>query len=332
MENRATLGSISTLLLILLHSYCATSLDADEAFCKYSNSTQIDGYTTTVVVDEYIVQFKAYYTKEARHGFIRACLRSATDWEILDRHNPAYQYPSDFDLLHIFSHRNVSISALKRHRLVLDVKPNQKVKRHLKSIYSSESDIGGFNSRQSLTSTQVSSFWDTIKFNSRGLKRTVPRQITSALDAESIWQLGYSGQGIRVAIFDTGLAEDHPHFKKGRIKDRTNWTEEKSKNDAIGHGTFVAGIIASYTECLGFAPDADLFIFRVFTNNQVSYTSWFLDAFNYAILKKINVLNLSIGGPDFMDHPFVDKVSCEMLSLDLLEAHVIFFLFMGLPW
>ena len=42
--------------------------------------------------------------------------------------------------------------------------------------------------------------------------------------------------------------------------------------------------------------------------HQVSYTSWFLDAFNYAILKKIDVLNLSIGGPDFMDHPFVDKV------------------------
>jgi membrane-bound transcription factor site-1 protease len=41
---------------------------------------------------------------------------------------------------------------------------------------------------------------------------------------------------------------------------------------------------------------------------QVSYTSWFLDAFNYAILNKVNVLNLSIGGPDFMDQPFVDKV------------------------
>jgi membrane-bound transcription factor site-1 protease len=40
----------------------------------------------------------------------------------------------------------------------------------------------------------------------------------------------------------------------------------------------------------------------------VSYTSWFLDAFNYAILKKIDVLNLSIGGPDFMDQPFIDKV------------------------
>lgn len=47
---------------------------------------------------------------------------------------------------------------------------------------------------------------------------------------------------------------------------------------------------------------------------QVSYTSWFLDAFNYAILNKVNVLNLSIGGPDFMDQPFVDKVG----NLDLL--------------
>jgi hypothetical protein len=48
--------------------------------------------------------------------------------------------------------------------------------------------------------------------------------------------------------------------------------------------------------------------------SQVSYTSWFLDAFNYAILKRIDVLNLSIGGPDFLDQPFVDKVSSSVLS------------------
>ena len=38
----------------------------------------------------------------------------------------------------------------------------------------------------------------------------------------------------------------------------------------LGHGTFVAGVIASNTECLGFAPDADLYVFRVFTNSQVT--------------------------------------------------------------
>ena len=37
----------------------------------------------------------------------------------------------------------------------------------------------------------------------------------------------------------------------------------------LGHGTFVAGVVASSRECLGFAPDAELHIFRVFTNSQV---------------------------------------------------------------
>ena len=148
------------------------------------------------------------------------------------------------------------------------------------------------------------------RLQNRRLLRAVPRQITSLLKADVLWGMGITGRGIKVAVFDTGLAKSHPHFK--RIKERTNWTNEKSLDDGVSHGTFVAGVIASTTECLGFAPDAELHIFRVFTNNQVSYTSWFLDAFNYAILKKINVLNLSIGGPDFLDQPFVDKVRIKV--------------------
>lgn len=42
---------------------------------------------------------------------------------------------------------------------------------------------------------------------------------------------------------------------------------------------------------------------------QVSYTSWFLDAFNYAVATGMNVVNLSIGGPDYLDQPFVEKAS-----------------------
>lgn len=293
--------------------YLTVALDVDTCqdacLCRESNVTNVDLYTTTELVhDEYIVQFKAYYTIEARHGFVNAALKRFKDWELVIRHNPAYEYPSDFDLLRLYDKQNSSIASLKKHPMVVNVRPNLKVKRHLQSLEQDDYYGAEFNSRHKLSSTSASSFWDTVKFKGRGLKRTVPRQITAALEAESLWQLGYTGKGVKVAIFDTGLAEDHPHFLPGRIKDRTDWTEEKSKNDKIGHGTFVAGIIASSRECLGFAKDADLYIFRVFTDNQVSYTSWFLDAFNYAILKKINVLNLSIGGPDFMDHPFVDKV------------------------
>ena len=71
-----------------------------------------------------------------------------------------------------------------------------------------------------------------------------------------------------MAVFDTGLAKSHPHFRK--IRERTNWTNEKTFDDGLGHGTFVAGLIASSKQCLGFAPDAELHIYRVFTNNQVT--------------------------------------------------------------
>ena len=54
----------------------------------------------------------------------------------------------------------------------------------------------------------------------------------------------------------------------------------------LGHGTFVAGVVASSRECLGFAPDAELHIFRVFTNSQVIFVKAAKD-------KKNEFLNIS---------------------------------------
>lgn len=126
------------------------------------------------------------------------------------------------------------------------------------------------------------------------------------MQAQFLWDQGIAGQGVRVAVFDTGLSANPDIFPN--FVEIIDWTDENTNVDAVGHGTFVAGVIAGHGECGGLAPDADLFIFRVFTAARMSYTSWFLDAFNYAIYKKINILNLSIGGPDFKDQPFVEKV------------------------
>ncbi|XP_060535660.1 membrane-bound transcription factor site-1 protease isoform X2 [Cylas formicarius] len=264
---------------------------------------QVD-YSSKIVENEYIVMFNGYYKNQARASYINTALNGTgvKKWTIVARENPASDYPSDFDVVVLEDTDKLEgLNALNEHPAIKRVTSQRMVSRTLKFLNSN-------TVRHSQTSlNSKSQFWQaTGRHTSRRLLRAIPRQITSVLQADSLWNLGITGKGVKVAIFDTGLSKNHPHFKK--IKERTNWTNEKTYEDGLGHGTFVAGVIASSKECLGFAPDSELHIFRVFTNNQVSYTSWFLDAFNYAILKKINVLNLSIGGPDFKDHPFVDKV------------------------
>ena len=54
------------------------------------------------------------------------------------------------------------------------------------------------------------------------------------------------------------------------LRERSNWTHEPTLEDGLGHGTFVAGVVASTDDaCPGFAPEVDLYTFRVFTNDQV---------------------------------------------------------------
>lgn len=52
-------------------------------------------------VSEYIVAFKGYYKSSARNKFIAAALNGTEiqKWHILERNNPASDYPSDFDVV-----------------------------------------------------------------------------------------------------------------------------------------------------------------------------------------------------------------------------------------
>eukprot|EP00752_Nemacystus_decipiens_P008224 g7354.t1 len=141
------------------------------------------------------------------------------------------------------------------------------------------------------------------------LRGSSPREefVHAGKQGKPLHDQGFKGAGVRVAIFDTGLEAGEHDFDN--VVERINWTDEDTLEDKVGHGTHIAGVIGGRdTGCFGFAPEADLFVFRVFSSEQVSYTSWFLDAFNYALFLGVDVINLSIGGPDFKDQPFVDKV------------------------
>ena len=79
-------------------------------------------------------------------------------------------------------------------------------------------------------------------------------------------------------------------------------TSERCGLDKNGHGTFVAGILSSSNEdCLGIAPDAEIYILKLFTDDDVTYSSWFIDAFNFVMDNNIDIVNLSTASKDSQD-------------------------------
>ena len=137
---------------------------------------------------------------------------------------------------------------------------------------------------------------------------------------KSLHIAGATGAGVRVAVLDSGLAPGDPRFDNGGSGGITaiiDATDEGDLTDGVGHGTYTAGRIAGRDilaersqrqPCGGVAPDAELIALRVFTSAQTSYTSWLLDAINYAMEAGATVISLSVGGSDSADEPFRDKV------------------------
>ncbi len=264
-------------------------------------------WSVAAVDSEFIVSFKAYFLPDRRAALLQQMLESfdANIWSEIPRNNAAFALPSDFVLVRVHNCTNEVLHALRsRVDVVRSVTPhlslqavlqNTKKKRKNKNIrsLSAASAAGGASSSSS------SSFSGKI----------IP--VASRLHAPYLWTRGVTGAKVRVAIFDTGLGQRGTPFLNNVVEQR-DWTSDKSIEDGVGHGSFVASMVAGTNpQCMGLAPDSELVFFRVFTSRRVSFTAWFLDAFNYAIHTKVDVLNLSIGGPDFMDKPFTEKV-CDL--------------------
>ncbi|KAF7819812.1 subtilisin-like protease SBT6.1 isoform X1 [Senna tora] len=282
-----------------------------------SNSTEDVKTVPQIARHNYIVRFLEYKRAEELRTYLLSNVRSE-GWEWIERRNPAAKYPTDFGLVSIEDSVKDSLTEeIRKLGLVKDVNVDMSYRRGL--LKEERDRVGAFvdgKKRPGKIFTAMS-FSEGQRGHSSKISNTSVKwgrqllmqrsQVTSMFGAEDLWAKGYTGSKVKMAIFDTGIRAKHPHFRN--IKERTNWTNEDTLNDNLGHGTFVAGVIAGVdAECLGFAPDTEIYAFRVFTDAQVSYTSWFLDAFNYAIATNMDVLNLSIGGPDYLDLPFVEKV------------------------
>jgi serine protease AprX len=70
---------------------------------------------------------------------------------------------------------------------------------------------------------------------------------TQAVNANLMWQLGWDGTGVGVAVIDSGVASRHDLMNGGtsRVVYRQSFVGSQTAPDDYGHGTHVAGIIGS---------------------------------------------------------------------------------------
>ncbi len=130
--------------------------------------------------------------------------------------------------------------------------------------------------------------------------------------ADYLWQQGITGEGVSVAIIDTGIAREHPGLWKdinGNNGHIIAWVDfvqgKKNPRDPNGHGSHIAGIIAN-TEIgedggwNGVAPGVDLVGIRVLDETGYGSYETVIQGIQWAIEHKedynIRVINLSLVG------------------------------------
>ncbi|MDZ4798276.1 MAG: S8 family serine peptidase [Bryobacteraceae bacterium] len=111
-----------------------------------------------------------------------------------------------------------------------------------------------------------------------GIPRALSRELSKTAKAVRAVQFrtnhNLTGKGILVAVIDGEVDATHPALV-GRVLQKKNFTKE-SWGHPDGHGTGVAGIIASARKTLmGMAPAATIASYKVFATNPADHGSEF---------------------------------------------------------
>lgn len=113
------------------------------------------------------------------------------------------------------------------------------------------------------------------------------------------------GDGVNVAVLDTGVLKTHPDLKN-RIKDCKDFSNPKNQivdgkcDDKNGHGTHVAGVIAADggsdgLGIFGVAPAVNLFVYQVCSSSGSCWADDISIAIRLATDNGANIINLSLG-------------------------------------
>jgi major intracellular serine protease len=152
-----------------------------------------------------------------------------------------------------------------------------------------------------LETTNIKSIFDDLQ--------TIPCGI-EIIGAQKVWEKSRKGQGIIVAVLDSGCDISHPDLKENIIGG-LNFTDDDGGDktiftDYLGHGTHVAGIIAATDNgkgVVGVAPKSKLLILKVIDKYNSGSFKRVIEAIEYAAKwvgpngERVSIVNMSLGGP-----------------------------------
>lgn len=126
----------------------------------------------------------------------------------------------------------------------------------------------------------------------------LPWNIT-LVKANQVWSR-VTGRGVKVAIIDTGVDDNHPDLSVAGgasfVPGNTSWDDDQ------GHGTHCAGIVGARNNAVGVvgvAPDCSLYAVKVMRptpdGRASGQLSWILAGMGWAVQNGMDVASMSLG-------------------------------------
>lgn len=123
----------------------------------------------------------------------------------------------------------------------------------------------------------------------------------TAVNATAAWEAGHRGQGVRVAVLDSGIDSSHPDLIPNLNTElSTSFVAGEDYDNPPGsHGTHVAGTIAAADNAfgaIGVAPEAEIVTVKVLSAVTGSgSTSGIWQGMVYAADNGADIINMSLG-------------------------------------
>ena len=111
-----------------------------------------------------------------------------------------------------------------------------------------------------------------------------------------------AGDGIKVAIIDSGIDYDHPDLAANYRGGYDFVNNDNDPMDDEGHGTHCAGIVAAVDNgigVIGVAPEVELYAVKVLDYDGEGWLSDIIAGFNWAVDNGMNIISYSAGSPSY---------------------------------